>query len=132
MCSARGWRRYRTIGMRLATVSNKLYNRDEALIEIKETPEFSRWLSKLKDKVALAKISVRMYRIASTGNLGDARQVGDGVSELRIDYGPGYRLYFTQRGERVLLLLAGGTKTRQIADIGKAKQLKAKYEQRDW
>ena len=101
-------------------------------MDVKETPEFSKWIGKLKDKTALAKIAVRKYRIVATGNLGDAKPVGDGVSELRIDYGPGYRLYFTQRGERILLLLIGGTKPSQSADIKKAEQLKAKYEETEW
>ena len=77
---------------------------------------------RLKDLRAVAHIEVRLRRL-SLGHLGDAKSLGDGVSEMRIDYGPGYRLYFTRRGERIVILLCGGDKKRQSDDIARAKQL---------
>ncbi len=71
---------------------------------------------------------MRIRRIQLTGNLGDCKPVGDGVSELRIDYGPGYRVYFARRGEVVILLLIGGDKSTQQRDIKKAKELNEEYE----
>ncbi|WP_375569692.1 type II toxin-antitoxin system RelE/ParE family toxin [Seohaeicola saemankumensis] len=76
----------------------------------------------MKDVRAVARIEVRLRRL-SLGHLGDAKSLGDGVSEIRIDYGPGYRLYFTRRGERIVILLCGGDKKRQSDDIARAKQL---------
>jgi putative addiction module killer protein len=88
---------------------------------VKQTPEFDRWLKGLRDTRAKAKVLVRIERLAS-GNPGDVGSVGDGVSEMRIDYGPGYRVYFKQRGE-VTVILLGGDKGSQDADIRKAKSL---------
>jgi len=76
----------------------------------------------MRDHRALAQIQIRIRRL-SLGNFGDVKPVGEGVSELRIDYGPGYRVYLQQKGEVLVLLLAGGTKSTQQADIAKAKKL---------
>lgn len=84
-----------------------------------QSDEFSAWLSGLKDKVGKA-IIVRRIERAEAGNFGDCEPVGEGVSELRIDHGPGYRLYFTRRGEVVYLLLIGGDKSTQKRDIKRA------------
>lgn len=98
------------------------------MIEIFETDEFTKWLRKLKDVQAKMRINIRIGRIASTGLLGDVKFIDEGVSELKIDYGPGYRIYFAYRGDRVLLLLIGGDKSTQTRDIAKAKQLNREYE----
>jgi putative addiction module killer protein len=92
------------------------------MIEIRQTVEFADWIGKLRDVNAVARIQVRIRRL-SLGNPGDVKPVGGGVSELRIDYGPGYRVYYQQRGEVLILLLCGGDKTTQAADIAKAKAL---------
>ncbi|MCQ1550286.1 MAG: type II toxin-antitoxin system RelE/ParE family toxin [Candidatus Accumulibacter phosphatis] len=77
---------------------------------------FQEWLAKLADRNARARVAVRVQRMA-TGNFGDHKPLNDGVWELRIDHGPGYRVYYAQAGRRVLLLLIGGDKRRQQADI---------------
>jgi putative addiction module killer protein len=87
-----------------------------------ETVTFARWLSGLKDHRAKAAILFRLRQVAA-GHWGDVKNVGAGVSELRWHSGPGYRVYFTRRGEQIVLLLAGGTKTSQARDIAKAQQL---------
>jgi putative addiction module killer protein len=92
------------------------------MLEIRETEEFSKWLAALRDVRARAKVLVRIDRLAH-GNPGDVEPVGEGVSELRINYGPGYRVYYVQRGRRYILLLAGGDKRSQNRDIALAKQL---------
>ncbi len=97
------------------------------MIEIRQTEYFIKWFEKLKDRKARAKIAVRIRRV-SLGNLGDVKSVGGGISELRIDHGPGYRIYFTQRGSQLIILLAGGDKTTQADDIKKAKQLALEIE----
>jgi len=99
----------------------------EANIEIRQTEYFIKWFEKLKDRKARAKIAIRIRRI-SLGNRGDVKSIGGGISELRIDYGPGYRVYFTQRGSQLIILLAGGDKTTQASDIKKAKQLALEIE----
>lgn len=83
---------------------------------------FDKWLSKLKDAKGKARIVARI-RSAELGNLGDIKSVGDGISEMRIHYGPGYRVYFTRRGRLLILLLIGGDKSSQKRDIKKAKAL---------
>lgn len=93
-----------------------------------ETTEYSKWFYKLKDGKAKAKIDVRVRRIAAQDHFGDFKPVGDGICELRIDYGPGYRIYYTQRGEEIVLLLIGGDKSTQQSDIKKAKQILADYQ----
>ena len=92
------------------------------MVEVHQTPTFTDWLGELRDASARARIVIRIRRM-ETGNPGDVRPVGDGVSEMRIDYGPGYRVYFVRRGESVVLLLCGGDKRRQQADIRRAKRL---------
>ncbi|MCA9444279.1 MAG: type II toxin-antitoxin system RelE/ParE family toxin, partial [Candidatus Omnitrophica bacterium] len=87
-----------------------------------QTDEYSRWFDTLKDRQARSRILTRIRRL-SLGNPGDVRPVGRGVSELRINYGPGYRVYYIQTGEEVLLLLAGGDKRTQNRDIERALQL---------
>jgi putative addiction module killer protein len=92
------------------------------MILIQQTEAYVKWFSGLRDRVARARIDVRIRRL-SLGNAGDAKPVGDGVSELRVDHGPGYRIYFFQRGEVVIVLLAGGDKSTQDKDIRNAKAL---------
>lgn len=89
---------------------------------ILKSDEFDAWLSRLKDKAGKSRIGLRLIR-AEQGNFGDCEPVGKGVSEMRIHYGPGYRLYFTRRGEIVYLLLWGGDKSTQQRDIRKAIEL---------
>jgi putative addiction module killer protein len=84
--------------------------------------EFDKWLGKLKDSKGKARILARI-KSAELGNLGDAKPVGEGISEMRIHYGPGYRVYFTRRGKLLILLLMGGDKSSQKRDIAKAKAL---------
>ncbi len=91
-------------------------------IEIRQTEIYERWFAKLRDENARAKILVRIRRL-SLGNMGDVKAVGGGVSELRIDHGPGYRVYFTKRGKALVLLLCGGDKKTQSSDIEKAMAL---------
>ncbi len=92
------------------------------MLEIRKTETFAQWLDGLHDIHARARVQVRVERLAA-GNPGDVRPVGEGVSELRIDYGPGYRVYFTRRGRTVIILLAGGDKRTQAADIKTALRL---------
>jgi putative addiction module killer protein len=92
------------------------------LIEVRETETFSGWLSGLRDARAKAEVARRVRRLA-LGNPGDVKPVGEGVSELRIHYGPGYRVYFIQRGSVLIILLCGGDKSRQARDITLALQL---------
>ena len=89
---------------------------------ITRTAEFDLWLKRLKDNTATYKIVMRVKR-AERGNFGDNHSVGDGVSEMRIDWGPGYRVYFAQKGSTIYLLLLGGDKRTQSADIAKAKAI---------
>jgi putative addiction module killer protein len=98
------------------------------MLDVRETDEFSDWLGALRDLRAKAKILTRIRRLAG-GNPGDVEPVGDGVSELRINYGPGYRVYYTKRGTRYILLLAGGDKSTQDEDIRKAKRLATEYQE---
>ena len=92
------------------------------MVEIRKTGLFARWIDGLKDVRARARILVRIERLAA-GNPGDVRPVGEGVSELRIDYGPGYRVYYTQRRHSGIILLAGGGKITQDKDIRTALRL---------
>jgi putative addiction module killer protein len=86
------------------------------MLEIRKTETDAQWIDNLRDLQARARIQVRIERLVA-GNPGDVKAVGEGVSELRIDYGPGYRVYFTKHGHKVVILLAGGDKTTQAADI---------------
>ncbi|MBV5305897.1 MAG: type II toxin-antitoxin system RelE/ParE family toxin [Desulfobulbaceae bacterium] len=89
------------------------------MMEIIQSETFKRWLSSLRDRQAVARINARLRRL-SAGNLGDVKPVRDGISELRIDHGPGYRVYFFRHGVSVIVLLAGGDKRTQDADINRA------------
>jgi putative addiction module killer protein len=91
-------------------------------MEVRRTEGFIDWLRGLKDRQAKARIAARIDRL-SLGNPGDVAPVGEGVSEMRIHYGPGYRVYFVQRGAELIVLLAGGDKDSQPADIKRAKAL---------
>lgn len=86
------------------------------MVEVVRSATFDRWLRKLKDRRAAARVLIRIDRLAA-GNPGDVKPVGHGVSELRINYGPGYRVYFLREGDRLILLLTGGDKSTQEADI---------------
>ena len=92
------------------------------MLEIRKTESYAQWIDNLRDVQARARVQIRIERLVA-GNPGDVRAVGEGVSELRIDYGPGYRVYFTKRGREVVILLAGGDKTTQSADIKAALRL---------
>lgn len=92
------------------------------MIEIKQTETYFKWEHKLKDQRAKAAIAARIFRLAN-GLLGDVSPVGQGISELRIHYGPGYRIYFKQNGKEIVILLCGGDKSTQSKDIETAKKL---------
>ena len=92
------------------------------MIEVRQTETYIRWISRLRDRQARARINIRVRRL-TLGNFGDARPVGGGVSEIRIDYGPGYRVYFIHRGSALVVLLAGGDKSSQRRDIARARDL---------
>ncbi len=92
------------------------------MIEIRKTEHFANWLDNLRDIQAKARVLVRIERLAS-GNAGDVKPVGEGVTEMRINYGPGYRVYFIQRGTELIVLLAGGDKSSQSRDIKTAIRL---------
>jgi putative addiction module killer protein len=94
------------------------------MLEVQKTEEFAEWLSNLTDQKALAKIVSRIERLG-LGNPGDVKPVGEGVSEMRVSYGPGYRVYFKQTGKSIVLLLCGGDKSTQDKDIRRAKEIAA-------
>jgi putative addiction module killer protein len=96
------------------------------MYELIKSETFDRWLSGLRDRNAKARIEVRIRRLG-LGNPGDVKPVGEGVSEMRIDYGPGYRVYFQQRGPVLIILLCGGDKKTQDKDIQTAKSIAAQW-----
>lgn len=91
-----------------------------AMVEVHQSDTFKTWFTKLKDRQAVARINARILRLSVTGNFGDVKPIRQGVSEMRIDHGPGYRLYFMQRDALLVVLLAGGDKGSQGADIKRA------------
>ena len=97
------------------------------MFKVLQTATFRRWLHGLKDDRAVARIVSRLRR-AAQGGLGDIRSIGDGVSEMRVHYGPGYRLYFTRRDSNIVILLCGGDKGSQRRDVSRAKQIAAELE----
>ena len=100
------------------------------MVEVYTSEGFDRWLRKLKDRQGRLRILERIDRLAH-GNPGDVKSVGHGVLELRLSFGPGYRVYFTQHGDRLVLLLCGGDKSTQQQDIEKAHQLAADWRSRE-
>ena len=96
---------------------------------IRKTEVFGKWLDGLKDIRSRARVLVRIQRLEA-GNPGDVKPVGSGVSEMRISYGPGYRVYFCQQGNEIVILLAGGTKRTQATDIKRAIQLSQYLEEK--
>lgn len=107
---------------------NVLY--EGQVFQLAATGEFHRWFGSLRDRRASAKINNRLLR-AADGNFGDVKSAGAGISEMRIDYGPGYRVYFIRRGQQLVVLLCGGDKRTQSSDIAHAKRLKAELERHD-
>ena len=97
------------------------------MVEIIKSDTFDRWLRKLRDPQAKARIEMRIRRL-SLGNAGDVKPIGEGLSEMRIDYGPGYRVYLMQRGSLIVVLLCGGDKSSQQKDIVKAREIAAAWE----
>lgn len=97
------------------------------MIEVRKTAQFTKWFDSLKDRKGRARIQARIDRI-EVGHFGDVEPVGEGVSEMRIFYGPGYRVYFVQRSAVVVILLSGGDKDTQQADIAKAKEIARQVE----
>jgi putative addiction module killer protein len=96
--------------------------------EIKRSDPFIKWLNKLRDDRAVARITKRISRL-SQGNPGDAEPVGEGISEMREDYGPGYRVYYKETKKEIIILLCGGDKRTQQADIANAKKISKLYEE---
>lgn len=92
------------------------------MIEVRQTEEFHDWLRRLRDANAVARIIARIRRMEQ-GNLGDNKSLGGGLMEMRIDYGPGYRVYFVRHGEAIVILLCGGDKHKQQRDIERARKL---------
>lgn len=97
---------------------------------LKQSTTFRKWHGKLKDAKAKAAIAVRLQRLAN-GNFGDVAPIGEGLSELRIHYGPGYRVYLQQHGELIVLLLCGGDKSSQDRDIKAAKRIALEWSEKD-
>ena len=97
------------------------------MYEVQQTTVYNSWFHSLRDRAAKSRIDVRIIRLG-LGNLGDSKPVGGGVHELRMTFGPGYRVYFTVRGERIILLLCGGDKDSQSRDIAAAKQMASELE----
>ena len=98
---------------------------------IEKTAEFDKWLRKLKDFKARARILLRIQRIESNGHFGDYRTLGDGIREIKINHAKGYRIYFTERAGKVIMLLFGGDKSTQTRDIEKARSILKRISKRD-
>lgn len=98
------------------------------MFKIYRTKHFIDWLSQLKDRRAAARIASRLLRV-ETGSLGDVKPVGEGVSEIRVDHGPGYRVYFIRHGQILIVLLCGGDKSTQQKDIASAKRLAKEWKE---
>ena len=98
------------------------------MIEIRQTETYRKWFDSLKDRNARMRIDIRIRRI-SLGNFGDVKPVGEGISEIKIDYGPGYRIYFVQKKNTIIILLSGGDKSTQSRDIQKAHELAQRLEE---
>lgn len=96
------------------------------MIDVRRTPEFDDWLHRLRDERAKARIALRLQRM-SFGNFGDSKILGGGLMEARVDYGPGYRVYFVHRGGSIVVLLCGGDKRSQQRDIKRARELVETY-----
>ncbi len=114
--------RYCALGGRQAALVVSFGIQWFVVLEVRQTEVYARWFRGLRDRQARAQIDVRVRRL-SLGNPGDARPLGGGVSELRIDYGPGYRVYFCRRGRHLVVLLAGGDKDSQSRDVRRARGL---------
>ena len=97
------------------------------MYEVAQTKEFERWHGALRDSRAVARVTTAIERL-QFGLMGDYKSVGGGVSEIRITYGPGYRLYYTMKGKKLIVLLCGGDKSDQKRDIKKAQKLKEEYD----
>lgn len=97
------------------------------MFDLRQTLAFKKWFEGLRDREAQRRIAMRIVRLEG-GLFGDTKSVGEGVGELRIDFGPGYRIYFARRGTSIVLLLCGGDKSSQQSDIATAKALAAKWE----
>jgi putative addiction module killer protein len=98
------------------------------MLEVRQTDSYAEWFENLRDRAAKTRIDMRIRRL-SIGNPGDSKPVGEGVSELRVDHGPGYRIYFIQKGNVYVVLLAGGDKSSQDKDIRNAKLLARELEE---
>ena len=97
------------------------------MLILKTTPEFDRWLAGIRDRMGVQRLNARL-RKATLGNLGDVKPVGGGVYEMREHFGPGWRMYYVRRGEVVVLMLGGGVKSTQAADIARAVKMAATVE----
>jgi len=97
------------------------------MYEVLQTREFERWHKSLRDSRAVARVTTAVERL-QLGLIGDFKSVGSGVSEIRINYGPGYRLYYTLKGKQLVILLCGGSKSSQKSDIARAMKLKDEYD----
>ncbi len=97
------------------------------MYEVQQTSVYGAWFRSLRDRAAKGRIVARIERV-QLGNFGDAKSVGEGVHELRVDFGPDYRVYFTRRGTRIVPLLCGGDKGSQSRDIAHAKQIASELE----
>jgi putative addiction module killer protein len=100
------------------------------MLKICKTDVFTKWMKKLKDPIAKAHINRRIDRLGR-GNPGDVEPIGEGCSEMRINYGPGYRVYYKDTGQEIIIILCGGDKSTQQDDINKAKQLVCEKEKKD-